>query len=83
MAKTFFAVRKQTAKNWQTAKSLIPVVAKPAGRTAHLHQQSIQDPREGPSLTRRTMQDLLRGGLAGQAHKEWRYQGEMDLTRLS
>ena len=38
-------------------------VAEPADRTAHLHQQSIQDPREGPSLARQTTQDLLPSGL--------------------
>ena len=50
-------------------------VAKQVGRTAHLHQQGIQDPREGPSLARRTTQDLLWSGLARQAHEEQRYQG--------
>ena len=58
-------------------------VAKPAGRTAHLHQRGIQDPREGPSLARRTMQDLLWSGLVRQAHEERRYQGGGNLTRLS
>ena len=43
--------------------------------TAHPHRQGIQDPREGPSLARRTMQDLLRSGLVGQAREERRYQG--------
>ena len=38
--------------------------------TAHLHQHKTQDPREGPSLAGRTMQDFLRNGLARQARKE-------------
>ena len=38
-------------------------------RTAHLHRQGIQDPREGPSLAKRTTQDLLRSGLARQARE--------------
>ena len=58
-------------------------VAKPAGRTTHLHQQGIQDSREGPSLVRRTTQDLLRSGLVRQAHGERRYEGGANLTRLS
>ena len=58
-------------------------VAKPAGRTAHLHQQGIQDPHEGPSLARQVTQDLLRSGLVRQAHEERRYQGGANLTRLS
>ena len=56
-------------------------VAKLAGRTTHLHQQGIQDPREGPSLVRGATQDLLWSGLARQAHEERRYQGEANLTR--
>ena len=58
-------------------------VAEPAGRTTHLHQQGTQDSREGPSLVRRTMQDLLRSGLVRKAREEWRYQGEANLTSLS
>ena len=58
-------------------------VAKPAGRMTHLHQQGIQDPREGPNLVRRTIQDLLWSGLVRQAHEEQRYHGEANLTRLS
>ena len=54
-----------------------------AGSTAHLHQQSIQDPREGPSLARRTTQDLLGSSLARQAHEERIYQGGANLMRLS
>ena len=51
--------------------------------TAHLHQQGIQDPREGPSLARRTTQDLLRSGLIGLPREERRYQGGANLARLS
>ena len=54
-----------------------------AGRTTHLHRQGNQDPREGPSLTRQTTQDLLRSGLARQAREEWRYQGGANLARHS
>ena len=54
-----------------------------AGRTSHLHRQGIQDPREGPSLARGTMQDLLGSGQARKAHEERRYQGGANLTRLS
>ena len=50
-------------------------VAKPAGCTTHLHQQGIQDPREGPSFARRTTQDLLWSSLTRQAHQERRYHG--------
>ena len=57
-------------------------VPKLAGRPTHLHQQGIQDPRGGPSLARRTMQDLLRNGPSRQAHEEQRYQDEANLTRL-
>ena len=41
--------------NWgpQTCLPAAHGVAKLAGRTAHLHRQGIQDPREGPSLARR------------------------------
>ena len=46
-------------------------------------KQGNQDLREGLSLARRTTQDLLRSGLARQAHEERRYQGEANLTRLS
>ena len=67
----------------QTCLPAAHSVAKPAGRTTHLHQQGIQDPREGPSLARRTTQDLLWSGLARQAHEERRYQGGANLTRLS
>ena len=35
------------------------------------------------TLARRTMQDLLWSGLARQAHEEQRYQGEVNLMRLS
>ena len=35
------------------------------------------------TLVRRTTQDLLRSGLARQAHEERRYQGGANLTRLS
>ncbi len=45
---------------------------------AHLHQQGIQDPREGPSLARRTMQDLLWSGVARQAHEVQRDQDQED-----
>ena len=58
-------------------------VADPAGRTAHLNQQSTQDPCEGPSLVRRVTQELLWRGLARQAHEECRHQGEPNLMRLS
>ena len=37
----------------QTCLPAARCMAEPAGCTAHLHQQGIQDPREGPSLTRR------------------------------
>ena len=67
----------------QTCLPAAHSVAKLAGRTAHLHQQGIQDPREGPSLARRMTQDLLWSGLARQAHEERRYQGGANLTRLS
>ena len=49
----------------QTCLPAAHSVAKPAGRTTHLHQQGIQDPREGPSLARRTTKDLLRSGPLG------------------
>ena len=67
----------------QTCLPAVRSVAEPAGRTAHLHQQSIQDPCEGPSLARRTMQGFLGTGLARQAHEERRYQGGANLTRHS
>ena len=51
--------------------------------TAHLHQQGIQDPRVGPSLAGRTMQDLLRSGLTRLPCKERRNQGKANLARLS
>ena len=47
----------------QTCLPAAHTVAKLAGCTAHLHRQGIQDPREGPSLARRTTQDLLGSGL--------------------
>ena len=50
---------------------------------AHLHQQGIQDPREGPSLARRTTQDLLKSGLARQAREGRRDQGKANLARSS
>ena len=50
--------------------SLTRGVAKPAGRTAHLHQQGIQDPREGPSLAGRTTRGFLRHGLVRLAREE-------------
>ena len=37
---------------------------------AHLHQHKIRDPREGPSLARRTTRSFLRHGLVSLAHKE-------------
>ena len=67
----------------QTCLPVAHSVAKPAGRTAHLHQQGIQDPREGPSLARRTTQDLLGSGLTRLPREERRYQGGANLMRLS
>ena len=52
-----------------------------AGRTTHLHQQGTQNPREGPSLARRTTQDLLGGGLTRMAREGWRDQGGGHLAR--
>ena len=43
---------------------------------------SIQDPREGPSLVRRTTQDLLRSGLARQVREGRRDQGKTNLARF-
>ena len=42
-----------------------------------------QDPREGPSLVRRTTQDLLRSGLTRLAREGWRVQGWANLARFS
>ena len=42
----------------------------PRPSAACIHQPSIQDPREGPSLMGRTTQGLLRSGLIRQAHEE-------------
>ena len=50
---------------------------------AHLHQRKTQDPREGPSLTRWTTQDLLGSGLTRLAHEGRRDQGKAYLTRFS
>ena len=50
---------------------------------AHLHRQGIQDPREGPSLARRMMQDLLRSGLARRAREGRRDQGTANLVTFS
>src|SRR4051812_20272658 len=72
---------------WERGSPDFPACGPPrgqaAGRTTHLHQQSDQDLREGPSLARRTTQDLLWSGLARQAHEERRYQGGANLTKLS
>ena len=61
---------------WERVSPDLPVCGprrgKPAGCTTHLHQQGILDPREGPSLARRTMQDLLRGDLPRLAPDEQR-----------
>ena len=51
-------------------------------RMAHLHQQGIQDPREGPSLVRRTTQDLLRSGFTKLAREGRRVQGKANLARF-
>ena len=54
--------------------------------TACLSQQDVWPifiNKASKTLARRTTQDLLWSGLAGQAHEERRYQGGANLTRLS
>ena len=41
-----------------------------------------QDPREGPSLARRTTQDLLRSSVTRPAHEGRRDQGQANLARF-
>ena len=52
-------------------------------RMAHLHQQGIQDPREGTSLARRTTQDLLGSGLTMLVREGRRDQGKANLAKFS
>ena len=51
-------------------------------RMAHLHQQALKTLARGPSLVRRTTQDLLRSGLTRLAHEGQRVQGKANLARF-
>ena len=67
----------------QTCLPVAQGVAPPAVWYGPSSSATIQDPREDPSLMRRTMQDLLRGSLARLAPEEWRYQGGGHLARFA
>ena len=54
----------------QTCLPAARSVAPPAAPYGPSSPANIQDPREGPSLVRRMMQDLLRGGLTRQARED-------------
>ena len=57
-------------------------VALRAGPYGPSSSTSIQDPHEGPSLARRTTQDLLQGSLTKLAHEGRRDQGKENLVRF-
>src|SRR3954467_222873 len=57
-------------------------VAPPVALYVPSSSTNTQDPHEGPSLARRTTQDLLGGSLTMMAREGRRDQGEGHLTRL-
>ena len=57
-------------------------VALQAGPYIPSSPTSIQDPREGPSLARRTTQDLLGSGFTKLAREGQRDQGKANLARF-
>ena len=66
----------------QTCLPAARSMAPPAALYGPSSPANTQDPREGPSLARRTMQDLLRGSLTRLACEERRDQGEGHLARF-
>ena len=66
----------------QTCLPTAHSVAPPAALYGPSSPANTQDPREGPSLARRTTQDLLGGGLTRLAREGRRDQGKANLMRF-
>ena len=66
----------------QTCLPAAHSVAQPVAQYSPSSSTNTQDPREGPSLARRTTQDLLGGGLTRLASEGRRDQDKGHLARL-
>ena len=74
----------KTASVWVSFIQIMQVRVKNKGRSVWKSRYNgvISDPREGPSLARRTTQDLLGSGLTRLAREGRRDQGKGHLARF-